>query len=63
MTTGRQSYKIAVEGCDATTYVSVELTAREAALVERLANVINENAIMHCEPTMSVDVGAWPEDY
>ena len=52
--TNRKSYRVAVDGCDDSTYVDVLLTEREAALVRQIAEAVTEASSYGCMPTMTL---------
>lgn len=49
------TYKVGIHGCDDSTYLIVDLTAEEAALVERLAAMSKEESAYGCMPTMAIE--------
>jgi len=49
-----KTFRIALEGCDDTTYIDMDLTAEELALVERIAAKSEEASTYCCMPTLSV---------
>jgi hypothetical protein len=50
-TESRRAYDVHVVGCDASTLITVDLTAAEALLVSGLADKVTE-AAHGCDPTM-----------
>lgn len=52
--TEKASYKIGIHGCD-DTYLFVDLTVEEAALMERLAALSEKESTCVCMPTLAVE--------
>lgn len=47
-------YTIIVSGCDDNTYVDMELSPEELAVIERLAAATKEASTFACEPVVEV---------
>lgn len=48
------AYDIALNGCDGQTNVEMDLTAEEAALLERIAAATRQASDYDCQPTMTI---------
>ena len=49
-----RKYEITVTGCDDETVVSMELTAQEHELIDRLADLISTRSAYSCMPVMEI---------
>lgn len=49
------TYMIGIHGCDDSTYLVVDLTAEEAALIERLAALSEKESTYGCMPTLAIE--------
>ena len=49
-----RKYEITVTGCDDETVVSMELTAQEHELIDRLADLISTRSEYSCMPVMDI---------
>ena len=50
-----RKYEITVTGCDDKTVVSMELTAQEYGLIDRLADLISTRSAYNCMPVMDIE--------
>lgn len=49
-----RKYEITVTGCDDETVVTMELTAQEYELIDRLADLISTRSAYSCMPVMDI---------
>ena len=52
---------IALEGCDDTTYFSLEATSEERAFLERMVEAAKAASTYNCQPTISIEETAHDE--
>jgi len=51
----KKTYKIGLNGCDDSTWITIDLTSEELALVEKLVGLSEEASTYGCQPTMNVE--------